>query len=100
MAKYTPPATVCRQAVHRDAAARFGGSDNLIVQDTRGVVGEGCRACVDVRANRKCWNWKRLVVDITGVEALASSDVSSPSRRRSRRAAKGGSPACNMHTFG
>ena len=42
----------------------------MIVQDTRGVVGKGCRACADVRADWKCWNRKRWVVDITGVEGF------------------------------
>ena len=98
MARHAPPATVRQQAVHSDAAARLGGRDKLIVQDTRGVVGKGCHACADVRPDWKSWNWKWWVVDITGDEGfdivrgeLTESNTVEKGRKRV-------SPACD--TFG
>ena len=80
MARHAPSATVRQQAVHRDAAARLGGSDNLIAQDTRGVVGEGCRSYADVRADWKCWNWKGF--DIVNGELAESKTVEKGRTRR------------------
>ena len=72
----------------------------MIVQDTRGVVGKGCRACADVRADWKCRNRMRWIVDITDIEGFdiirdELAESKSVEQGRNRRITR-----CDMHTFG